>query len=84
MRITRTLLTGITVISIAAGIGLAAWADQLPTMKAQGTRKLTPAGFEFGVTTPILKYHFPRDKYKATTFKGTWIAENAVRGTPKL
>ena len=84
MRTTRTLWTGITVILIAATRGLAAWADNLPAIKAQGTRRFTPTGFEFGVTTPVLKYQFPREKYKATTFKGTWIAENTQEVRPNF
>jgi hypothetical protein len=69
---------------IAAGFCLAALVYKTPAINAQGTRKFTPDGFEFSTTTPVLKYHFPREKYKATTFKGTWIAENAEEIRPNF
>ncbi len=84
MKTTRNLLTVLTLLSLTTSICLAAWSYQLSALNAQGTRKLTPEGFEFGVTTPLLKYHFPRAKYNATTFKGTWIAENAEEISPNF
>lgn len=77
---THNLLTVLTCLTLMGSLCLAAWGYQ----QAQATRKLTPEGFEFGVTTPVLKYHFPRAKYKATTFKGTWIAENAEEIRPNF
>lgn len=56
-------------------VGFFTWTFMSKQAMAQGTRKFTPEGFEFGVTTPAFKYHFPREKYKAKVFKGTWIAE---------
>lgn len=61
-----------------------AYCYTLTATNAQATRKVTPTGFEFGVATPVFKYHFPREKYKATTFKGTWIAENAEEIRPNF
>ena len=84
MNIPRNILTVSTVFLFVTVILLSAWVFQLSASQAQGTRKFTPEGFEFGVTTPALKYHLPRAKYKGTTFKGTWIAENAEEVRPNF
>ncbi len=84
MNIPRKLLTVSTVILFVTVILLSAWVFQLSASQAQGTRKFSPEGFEFGATTAVLKYHFPRAKYKGTTFKGTWIAENAEQVGPNF
>jgi hypothetical protein len=57
--------------SAALGLGLSN-----SDAAAQGARSVTPEGFEFSTTTPVLKYHFPRRGVKASVFRGTWIAEN--------
>jgi hypothetical protein len=61
---------------------LATSIDDSTAATSQGTRTFAPEGFEFSVTTPVLKYHFPRENNKATVFKGTWIAENAEEIRP--
>jgi hypothetical protein len=44
---------------------------------AQGERFITPEGFEFATTTPLLKYNYPTKGSKAITFEGKWVAEVA-------
>ena len=70
---------------LLAGLILGAagmWLSDHGTATGQTTRPLTPEGFEFGVTTPVLKYHFPRKGSKAMVYKGTWIAENVEEVRP--
>ena len=82
MNIPRNLLTVSTVFLFVTVILLSAW--ELSASQAQGTRKFSPEGFEFGATTPALKYHLPRAQYKGTTFKATWIAENVEEVRPNF
>ncbi|HEX4950759.1 MAG TPA: hypothetical protein VFZ34_29120 [Blastocatellia bacterium] len=74
------LLITFTVLLFAAVLLLSGLMWRLSA--AQGTRPFTPEGFELSATTPVIKYHFPRGKHKGTTFKGTWIAENAEEVRP--
>jgi hypothetical protein len=76
------LQTTITALLFATVLLLSGWVWRLSA--AQGTRQFTPEGFELSATTPKLKYHFPRGKHKGTTFKGTWIAENAEEIRPNF
>ena len=84
MNIPRNLLTVSAVFLLVMVISLSAWVFQLSASQAQGTRKFVPEGFEFGVTTPVLKYHFQRANYKGTIFKGSWLAENVEEVGPNF
>lgn len=84
MNTTRNLLTVSTVFLFVTVILLSARVYDLSASQTQGTRKFSPEGFEFSTTTPSLKYHLPRAKYKGTTFKATWIAENAEEVSPNF
>lgn len=84
MNIPRKLLTVSTVFLFVTVIMLGVWVSKLSASNPQGTRKFSPEGFEFGTTTPALKYHLPCAKYKGTTFKATWIAENVEEVRPNL
>lgn len=78
----KSRLIAILLVSNLMALGFAAWAYAAKVAEAQNSRNFTPQGFEFGVTTPIFRYHFPREKHKATVFKGTWIAETVDEVKP--
>jgi len=74
---TKSKLVVTLLVSNLLAVGWAVWAYSANLSPAQEARTFTPEGFEFATTTPVFRYHFPREKHKATVFKGTWIAENA-------
>jgi hypothetical protein len=82
MRISRNSLAATTLLLFVTAIFFSARVFESSVINAQDAREITFQGFEFGVTTPKIKYHFSRAKYKGSTFKGTWIAENVKEASP--
>lgn len=61
-----------------------AWAYHATSATAQGTRRITPEGFEFAAKTRSFKYHYPRKYARGTVYSGTWIAESAEEVRPNF
>jgi hypothetical protein len=72
--LTVSLFVGVTVLAIGTGRVYSAGGD--------GTRKVTPEGFEFPSSTQVLRFNLPRNRYPGTVYKGTWMVENAEEVRP--